>query len=136
MLKKRYHIAIAAGVLALALTGCSAGGGASTQSKEDACALVQKSFTDFAEISSDTDFTDPQGAVDKVKELADKASESLNEVTNADVKPAATKAVAALSDYAEFLQSVISDPTKAAGMTDQITALQEGFTTVGTLCGE
>lgn len=153
MLKKRYHVAVATAALALLLAGCSGGsGGASSegpknetqqssvppaaadQSKADACKIVQDGLTEFSTLSSEMDPSNPQGVLDKFKELSTKTSDSLASITNAEVKPAATKAATALGDYVTFLEAVIADPSKASDMTEKVTALQEGFTEVGTVC--
>jgi hypothetical protein len=153
MLKKRYHIAVVTAALALTLTGCTGGGGGGVttsssggsvqssapaesgdQSKAEACQIVQDSLAEFSELSSDMNASDPQGVVDKFKELYTNATTSLGEITNAEVKPAATAAAAALGEYVEFLQTAISDPSKLGDMSAKVTALQESLTEVGTLC--
>lgn len=151
MLKKRYHIAIVTAALALTLTGCTGGGGgttspsgggsqssapaeASDQSKAEACQIVQGSLSEFSELSSDMNASDPQGVVDKFTELSTKATAALGEITNAEVKPAATAAADALGEYVEFLQTAISDPSKLGDMSTKVTALQESLTEVGTIC--
>jgi hypothetical protein len=155
MLKKRYQLAVTTAALALLLTGCAGGSGstssepataetqqsqssapeaATDQSKADACKIVQDSFTEFGELSGSVDASDPQGALDGFKALSAKAGDALNGITNSEVKPAATKAAAALGEYVSFLETVISDPSKASDLSGQVTALQEGFTEAATVC--
>lgn len=150
MLKKRYHIAVVTAALALTLTGCTVGGtptssstgGAqqssapetSDQSKAEACQIVQDSLTEFSNLSSDMDASDPQGVIDKFKELSTSATSALGEITNAEVKPAATAAASALGEYVEFLQTAITDPSKLGDISSKVTGLQEAFTQVGTIC--
>jgi len=154
MRTQRFHAIAATAALALMLAGCTGGGGdtnsagapndgnvqnsapaqSGDQSKADACQVVQDSLAEFSELSSQMDPTNPQAIIDKFTELSSKSSDALNSITNDEVKASASKAATALGDYVEFLQVVISDPSKAADMSGQITSLQEAFTEVGTVC--
>lgn len=149
MLTKRHTVALATASLALLLAGCSGGGGttssapagesappaAADQSKTEACTVVQKSLTEFSSINSQLDPSNPQAAVDAFKKFTTTTSESLNAITNTEVKDAATQAATALDDYVAFLETIVADPSKASDISTQITALQEGFTKVATVCG-
>jgi len=163
MITTRHRVAVAAAALALLLTGCSGGGGdapaetpqgqtsqsaapqssapaptaeagSSGQTTAEACAIVQESFTTFSELNGTIDASDPQAAVDALGQLSEEASASFGQITNEEVKPAATQAVSALGEYVTFLQTVLSDPSKATEMNGQVTALQEGFTAAATVC--
>ena len=164
MSHRRRHLMIAAATVALGLllAGCSGGGEAtgasqdgrassgsssgstsaetsappasSDQSKVDACLIVKDSFEEFSSVSSTVDASNPQGAIDAFKDLSAKTTDALASITNAEVKPAATKAATALGDYVTFLETVVSDPSQASEMSAKVTDLQEGFTEVATIC--
>lgn len=95
---------------------------------------MQDSLTEFASINGQLDPSDPQAVVDQFKEFTATASESLNAITNAEVKDAATDAATALDDYVAFLETIVADPSKASDISVQVTSLQEGFTEVATVC--
>lgn len=149
MFQKRSHIALVAASALLLLTGCSAGASqtgsangaqsdapAAEQSKSEACDIVKARFEDFKQMASNSSSSDPQAAVTAFKDLAAKTNDSLTSITNSEVKPAATKAAAALSDYVAFLEKVLADPNEASAMSDQAKALQDGFTEAATVCGD
>ncbi|MFF7683321.1 hypothetical protein ACFZA2_11235 [Microbacterium sp. NPDC007973] len=107
---------------------------AGDQSKQDACQIIITSFNDVTSASGDIDTSDPQAAVTRFKELASKVKGDFSQITNAEIAPAAQNATQTLDQYVAFLEGVMADPSKASGLGEQITALQESFTQAGTAC--
>ncbi|MDT0117901.1 hypothetical protein Q9R20_12980 [Microbacterium sp. PRF11] len=125
----------AAATPAATAAATSAAAAATTgQSKADACQIIISSFTDVTQASSEISTSDPQAAVATFRTLADKVTADFAQISNAEIAPVAQKASAQLGEYVTFLDSVVSDPSKVSGLSDQVTALQESFTEAGTAC--
>lgn len=161
MLTKKLHIGAVVLALGILLAGCSGTSGSSSpeattsakqsaettetetdtetettteQSKADACAVVQETLTEFSEVSAALDPSDTQAMVDQFKELSASSGAALTAITNVEVAPAASAAAAGLNDYVVFLETIITDPTQASALGDQITALTDSITEVSTVC--
>lgn len=138
------------GGLLLALSGCSAAGGASgtspspekpaTQSKTAACAILEAAVSDSAE-DLQTGFatlqTDPAGAVTKIQAVVDAMNAGLDKVTNDQVASTAQKASDDLQKLVDLATAALADPTNAdaAAITDLAPVVQDDFTAMGEVCG-
>lgn len=150
----RTPLALVAASALLVLVGCS-GGGASTdasapdtsassaqqsaapaaeQSKADACEIIIASFTDVSQATSSMSSSDPAAAMATFKDLVSKVQGDFQGITNAEIAPLAQDASTTLSNYVTFLEELTADPSKASGVTEQVTALQNSFTAAGTAC--
>ena len=107
---------------------------AGDQSKADACDIVRTQFQEVSGAGSTVDSSDPQATLAAFKKLASDVGTQFDSITNAEVAPAAKKASGALNDYAAFLETVVADPSKASGLSGQVSTLQASFTEAATVC--
>lgn len=161
MIIKRTPFALVAASALLLLAGCSGGstntaessddsmndGGTTTtqettapaapagdQSKAEACEIVRTQFQEVSGAGSAMNTSDPQAAMAQFTQLASDVSTQFDTITNEEVAPAAQKASGALNDYAAFLETVVADPSKASGLSEQVSTLQTSFTEAATVC--
>lgn len=164
MIIKRTPFALVAASALLLLAGCSGGasntaessdnrtndGGTTTtqettapaapaapagdQSKAEACDIVREQFQAVSGAGSTVDSSDPQATLTAFKQLASDVGTQFSSITNEEIAPAAQKASGALSNYAAYLETVVADPSKASGLSDQISTLQSSFTEAATAC--
>ena len=143
-------------LFALLLTGCAGGTSnadaaaeakpeakaevAADQSPEEACDLMKDSLAELVDLSSGENVasltSDPAAAVAALKGAEASMREAAAKVTNADVADAANGAAAAMTEYTAFLDVVVADPANAdlSKLSEQVTALQTGITSLGEVC--
>jgi len=164
MITKRAPFALVAASALLLLAGCSGGGSntaessddssadsgttttqettapttpaaaAGDQSKAEACDIVREQFQAVSGAGSTVDSSDPQATLTAFKKLASDVGTQFSSITNEEIAAPAQKASGALNDYAAYLETVIADPSKASGLSDQISTLQASFTEAATAC--
>ncbi|MDR6691068.1 ABC-type glycerol-3-phosphate transport system substrate-binding protein [Microbacterium sp. 1154] len=164
MITKRVPFALVAASALLLLAGCSGGGSntaessddssvdggttttqettapttpaaaAGDQSKAEACDIVREQFQAVSGAGSTVDSSDPQATLTAFKQLASDVGTQFSSITNEEIAAPAQKASGALNDYAAYLETVIADPSKASGLSDQISTLQASFTEAATAC--
>lgn len=164
MITKRAPFALVAASALLLLAGCSGGGSntaessddsstdsgttttqettapttpaaaAGDQSKAEACDIVREQFQAVSGAGSTVDSSDPQATLTAFKKLASDVGTQFSSITNEEIAAPAQKASGALNDYAAYLETVIADPSKASGLSDEISTLQASFTEAATAC--
>ena len=120
----------------LALTGCAAGGAetpektpaaeSQTQSTEDACTVLRTGLVDVSTALSDSAAgftTDPEASALLVHDAAVEFDGVVADITNTDVKDAATAASADITALSEQFDLLAADPENADA--DAITAAGE-----------
>jgi len=153
----RVPFVLAAASALLLLAGCSGGGSASDQgdataptstapsasasatpvaeqSKAEACEVVSTAFTEVTQASSTMSSSDPQAAMATFQELAATVRTDFEGITNTEIAPLARDASAALGEYVTFIEELAADPSKADGLSDQITALQTTYDAAAQAC--
>ncbi|PNW08443.1 hypothetical protein DEU35_2921 [Microbacterium sp. AG157] len=163
MIIKRAPFALVAASALLLLAGCSGGSGtaessddsmadggttttqettapatpsapAGDQTKAEACDIVREQFQAVSGAGSTVNSSDPQATLTAFKQLASDVGTQFSSITNEEIAPSAQKASGALNDYAAYLETVVADPSKASGLSDQISTLQASFTEAATAC--
>ncbi len=104
------------------------------QSKAEACQILGTTFTELGTMGGELDMSDPQGTVTAFSDFADRMRIDLAEITNAEIAPAAQQAAAGMDEYAAYLESMLTDPSKAGELTDRVTAMQEDVMQAATAC--
>lgn len=114
-INRALSIAGAFTLFAVALTGCAA-----PQSKEDACAYLNKEVTSYSK-SAQKDMTDAMTKGDEakyvelVKGMVLKYEAIGNGVNNAEVKASYGKLVSIMKEMIPYLDKMIKDPAAGAG---------------------
>lgn len=122
-------------VSALLLTGCSGG-----QSKEEACTQLNSELedasTELTESISNI-ASDPEGAVDALETFQDQFSETVDGITNDEVKDLGENVEEALGDYIDVTADAVEDPENAdsAALTDAIEEFQTQSQAFSDACG-
>jgi hypothetical protein len=119
----------------LGLTACSGGGGAESQTVDEACAAVSDTintaFTDFTGVSA----AEPEEAADAFQSAADAVGDAGDDVTNAEVAELLPDIEAVFSTAAEAMTAVAEgDQARAAELQDVATDMQASLTRFQELC--
>ena len=122
-------------VSALLLTGCTGG-----QSKEEACTQLNSELQDAsAELTDSVSnmATDPEGAVEALETFQDSFSETVDGISNAEIKELGENTEAALGDYIEATSDSVEDPANAdsEALTDAVENFQEQTNAFNEACG-
>ncbi|MGG7464511.1 MULTISPECIES: hypothetical protein [unclassified Plantibacter] len=122
-------------IVGLLLTGCAGGG----QSKADACKLISTELTDSAaQLSAAFSgiATDPDKATTDLKKIDTNFGETMDKVSNEDIKKPAQATKESLSKVISLLVAAAADPAKAdqTALGDGITAFQTDATDLQTAC--
>jgi outer membrane murein-binding lipoprotein Lpp len=110
-------------VSALLLTGCTA-----SQSTTEACTQLNAELESAGEElqSSITSMsTDPQGAIDALETFQGSLSETVDGITNEEIKTLGEDTEAALGDYIDAITAATADPQNAD--SEALTSAIEGF---------
>lgn len=85
--------------------------------------------------------TDPQSAVQALKEFTNDLRDASEQITNPEVAAAAREATTGLEDFTTYLEGVAADPVAAAAapdfesqMRERLAALETSLTGVATAC--
>ncbi|HEY4226172.1 MAG TPA: hypothetical protein VGM70_10190 [Pseudolysinimonas sp.] len=135
----RRTVLSALGVLAVSgmlLTGCSAG----TQSKADACKLIQSDASSAA-TTLEAAFTkiqdDPAAAEKALKNFDTKWTSAVAKVTNPTVRAAGDASVKSLNALDADLKKYVADPTDSDvvdSLQSNADKVQTAFNKLGTVC--
>ena len=122
-------------VSALMLTGCSGG-----QSKAEACEQLNSELTDAStELTSSISnmATDPEGAIDALETFQGTFSETVDGITNEEIKELGENTEDALADYIEVTSDAVDDPDNAdsEALTEAIENFQTQTTAFNDACG-
>jgi outer membrane murein-binding lipoprotein Lpp len=119
----------------LLLTGCTAG-----QSKEDACTQLNadiKSASDELTSSISTLATDPEGAIAALEDFRDSFGDTVDEISNEEIKDLAENTEDALENYVDEVSAAAADPENAdsEAVMGSVTEFQEQTQAISDACG-
>jgi hypothetical protein len=117
IISRSKSLVVAAGMAGiLALSGCSLlglGSGSGQQSTAEACLSLlgplREATTEFTTALGKLQ-SDPLGTIDEIENFADSLKSAASEITNEDVKAAATKAEATVRELVALLDGYANDP--------------------------
>ncbi|RWZ64416.1 hypothetical protein ELQ92_06515 [Labedella populi] len=124
---------VAAG--ALLLTGCTAG-----QSKDEACTQLNEELTAASEelnSSISTLATDPEGAVEALESFRDTFGETVDGISNEEIKALAEDTEDSLGTYVDEVSAAAGDPANAdsESVMASVTDFQEKAAAIQEACG-
>jgi gas vesicle protein len=122
-------------VSALLLTGCTGG-----QSKEEACTQLNTELEDAQTELQDSISniaSDPDGAIDALETFQGSFSDSVDDISNDEIKDLGENVEEALDDYIEVTSDAVDDPENAdsAALTDAIEEFQTQTEAFSEACG-
>ncbi|PSL36665.1 hypothetical protein CLV49_0262 [Labedella gwakjiensis] len=122
-------------VTALLLTGCSGG-----QSTAEACAQLNSELEDAStELTSSISnmASDPEGAIAALETFQASFSETVDGITNEEIKDLGENTEDALADYIEATSDAVDDPENAdsEALTDAIENFQTQTSAFNEACG-
>lgn len=120
---------------ALLLTGCTAG-----QSKEEACTQLNEEIKSAsAELNSSisTLATDPEGAVEALESFRDTFGETVDGISNEEIKDLAEDTEDSLGTYVDEVSAAAGDPENAdsESVMASVTDFQEKAAAIQEACG-
>lgn len=120
---------------ALLLTGCTAG-----QSKEEACTQLNEELTAASEelnASISTLATDPEGAVEALESFRDTFGETVDGISNEEIKDLAEDTEDSLGTYVDEVSAAAGDPENAdsESVMASVTDFQEKAAAIQEACG-
>jgi outer membrane murein-binding lipoprotein Lpp len=120
---------------ALLLTGCTAG-----QSKEEACTQLNEELTAASEelnSSISTLATDPEGAVEALESFRDTFGETVDGISNEEIKDLAEDTEDSLGTYVDEVSAAAGDPENAdsESVMASVTDFQEKAAAIQEACG-
>ncbi|RWZ49919.1 hypothetical protein ELQ90_11255 [Labedella phragmitis] len=119
----------------LLLTGCTA-----SQSKEEACTQLNadiKSASEELTSSISTLATDPEGAISALESFRDSFGDTVDEISNEEIKDLAENTEDALENYVDEVSAAAEDPENAdsEAVMGSVTEFQEQTQAISDACG-